>query len=61
MNQRLSILVVDFADGPMKPLSRTIATIAAGKDDHSCAKKGEDSFFHNYKLLIFKCFSFVEI
>ena len=35
-----------------------IATIATRKDNHTSTEKGEDCFFHVYKLLIFKCFDF---
>ena len=60
MNQGLSPLVADFANGVVEPLGGTVATIAAGEDDHACAKSSEDTFFHVYKLLIIWCFSFVK-
>jgi hypothetical protein len=60
MDAGIEPLIAQSAVPAEELLGKAIATMAAGEDENACAKKSGNSFFHDYKLLIFKCFVFAK-
>jgi hypothetical protein len=58
MDAGIEPLIAQSAVPAEELLGKAIATMAAREDENACAKKSGNSFFHDYKLLIFKCFVF---